>query len=249
MHTHIFGASSSPAVVTYALQKTADDNVADFSADALKTVKTCFYVDDCLKSVASIEKGIRLTAELRALTQWGGFRLTKWVSKCKELMTSIPESEWSKNLKNVNLDYESLPSEKALGVSWGVEADTLGFCVMPTEKPATKTRYLVDSVIVIWPLFWSMLLARVLRASQICSIASLCWCKSVRIWMCLVLAIGGCRWLCSLCFCFREVSHSFAETCYHSKDGTPSCCGCSESWCAVEGWDYSSSRSKSILDG
>ena len=138
MQTHIFGASSSPAVVTYALQKTADDNVADFSADAVETVKTCFYVDDCLKSVASVEKGIRLTAELRALTQRGGFRLTKWVSNCKELMSSIPESEWSKNLKSVNLDYESLPSEKALGVSWDVEADTLGFCVTPTEKPATR---------------------------------------------------------------------------------------------------------------
>ena len=138
MHTHIFGASSSPAIVTYALQKTADDNVADFSADAMETVKMCFYVDDCLKSVASVEKGIWSTAELRALTQRGGFRLTKWVSNCKDLMSSIPESEWSKNMKSVNLDYESLPSEKALDVSWGVEADTLGFCVMPTEKPATR---------------------------------------------------------------------------------------------------------------
>ena len=53
-------------------------------------------------------------------------------------MSFIPESEWSKNLKSVNLDYESMPSEKALGVSWGVETDTLGFCVMPTEKPATR---------------------------------------------------------------------------------------------------------------
>ena len=53
-------------------------------------------------------------------------------------MSSIPISEWSKNLKSINLDYESLPSEKALGVSWGVEADTRGFCVMPTEKPATR---------------------------------------------------------------------------------------------------------------
>ena len=42
------------------------------------------------------------------------------------------------NLKNVNLDYASLPSEKTLDVSWGVETDTLGFCVMPTEKTATR---------------------------------------------------------------------------------------------------------------
>ena len=149
MHTHIFGASSSPAVVTYALQKTADDNVADFSADAVETVKMCFYVDDCLKSVASVEKGIWLTAELRALTQRGGFRLTKWVSNCKELMSSIPESEWSKNLKSVNLDYESLPSEKAFGVSWGFEADTLGFLCHAHRETCNEMRYLVDNVIAI----------------------------------------------------------------------------------------------------
>ena len=56
MHTHIFGANRSPAVVTYALQKTADDNVGDFSADAAEIIKTCFYVDDCLKSIESVEE-------------------------------------------------------------------------------------------------------------------------------------------------------------------------------------------------
>ena len=149
-----------------------------------------------------------------------------------------------------------------------------------------KTRYLVDSVIVTWPIrhgnvlfvnrkinsagllssevdlglmcskrsVWEVEIVGMRTicsevASQICSIASLYWCKSVRIWMCLVLAISECRWLRPLCFCFRDVSHSFAETCYHSKEGIHSCCGWSESWYTVEGWAYSSSGSESILDG
>ena len=118
IYIHTFGASSSPVVETYALQKTADDIVADLSANVMETVKTCFCVADCLKSVASVEKGIRLSAGWRALAQRGGFKLNKWVSNCKELMSSITESEWSKNFKKVNFDYESLQSEKALCLMW-----------------------------------------------------------------------------------------------------------------------------------
>ena len=44
MHTHIFGASSSPAVVTYALQKTADDNVADLVQMPWRPSKRAFML-------------------------------------------------------------------------------------------------------------------------------------------------------------------------------------------------------------
>ena len=63
MHTHIFGASSSPAVAKYALRKTASDNAENFSPEALMTVKRCFYVDDCLKSVSCVEECIVLAEE------------------------------------------------------------------------------------------------------------------------------------------------------------------------------------------
>ena len=79
MHTHIFGASSS-AVAKYALRKTASDNAEHVSPEGLMTVKCCFYVDGCLKSVSGVEESIVLAEELRKLTQKGGFRLTQWVS-------------------------------------------------------------------------------------------------------------------------------------------------------------------------
>ena len=88
MHTHIFGASSSPAVAKYALRKTASDNAENFSPEALMTVKRCFYVDDCLKSVSGVEEGIVLAEELRKLTQKGGFRLTQWVSNSRHVLDS-----------------------------------------------------------------------------------------------------------------------------------------------------------------
>ena len=138
MYAHIFGATSSPAVAKFALRKTALDNATSFSPLAVETVHRSFYVDDCLRSVYSVEEAIDLSAELRALTQKGGFRLTQWTSNSREVLNSIPESERAKNVKEVDLDHEELPSEKALGVFWRVETDTLGFQVTCLEKAASR---------------------------------------------------------------------------------------------------------------
>ena len=138
MHTHIFGATSSPAVASYALRKTALDNATDFSMEAVETVRYSFYGDDCLKSVSTVEEGLRLSSELRALTQKGGFRLTKWVSNSHELLSTGPEADRSKNVKDIDLDCEALPAEKALGVVWAVETGTLGFHVTAAQKPVTR---------------------------------------------------------------------------------------------------------------
>ena len=138
MHAHMFGATSSPTVAKFALRKTALDNATSFSPLAVENVHRSFYVDDCLWSVYSVEEAIDLSAELRALTQKGGFRLTQWTSNSREVLNSIPESERAKNVKEVDLDQEELPSVKALGVFWRVETDTLGFQVTCLEKAASR---------------------------------------------------------------------------------------------------------------
>ena len=111
MHAHIFGATSSPAVVKFALRKTALGNATSFSPLVVETVHRSFYVDDCLPSVYSVEEAIDLSAEPRALMQKGGFRLTQWTSNSREVLNSISESERVKNVKEVDLDHEELPSE------------------------------------------------------------------------------------------------------------------------------------------
>ncbi|KAK3727377.1 hypothetical protein QZH41_006033 [Actinostola sp. cb2023] len=47
--------------------KTATDNEKDFDPTTVNTVLSNFYVDDCLKSVATTAKAIRLTSQLRQL--------------------------------------------------------------------------------------------------------------------------------------------------------------------------------------
>ena len=60
----------------------------------------------------------------------GGFRLTKWYSNNREVLSSIPEGERAKSV--VDLDVEKLPIQSALGLKWNTEDDTFVWDV--TEK-------------------------------------------------------------------------------------------------------------------
>lgn len=53
MTVHLFGATSSPSYANFALRKCVEDNKEQFSQEAVDKVPQCFYVDDCLVSVAS----------------------------------------------------------------------------------------------------------------------------------------------------------------------------------------------------
>ena len=58
----------------------------------IKTVRRNFYVDDCLKSVGSINEAVKLAKDLRDLLALGGFNLTKWLTISKKVLMSISES-------------------------------------------------------------------------------------------------------------------------------------------------------------
>ena len=125
MRVHLFGGASSPSCANFALKKTTEDNKADFGHETVETVKRNFYVDDCLKSVASDNAIIRLTGQLRELLSRGGFKLTKWLSNSRKVIESVPESERAALVKN--LDFDQLPVERALGVQWNLSSDKVGF--------------------------------------------------------------------------------------------------------------------------
>ena len=54
MNVHIFGCTSSPSVAAFALRKTALDNEAEVSAEAVSFVNHDFYVDDMCTSVSKL---------------------------------------------------------------------------------------------------------------------------------------------------------------------------------------------------
>ncbi|XP_028404802.1 uncharacterized protein LOC114527367 [Dendronephthya gigantea] len=136
MQVHLFGATSSPSCAAFALRKTAQDHGAEFDKETVNTVNKNFYVDDCLKSVPTVNKAVSLVSELTTLLAKGGFHLTKWMSNSREVLASIPQKERVASV--VNLDFESLPVEHALGVLWDVEDDVFRFRI--AEMKEIKTR-------------------------------------------------------------------------------------------------------------
>ncbi|XP_077381791.1 uncharacterized protein LOC144021408 isoform X2 [Festucalex cinctus] len=88
MTVHLFGATSSPSIASYALRRTAEDNQTTASPEAVQTVLHNFYVDDCLKSVATEEEAVTLIKDLRILCAKGGFTLTKWTRHNRNVLKS-----------------------------------------------------------------------------------------------------------------------------------------------------------------
>ena len=121
MVKHVFGATSSPSCANFCLKKTATSFGGEFDKEVAETVDKNMYVDDLMKSVASVDRAVILAKQLRELLQKGGFKLTKWLSNNREVLATIPENERAKSV--VNLDIDDLPTESALGLKWNVEDD------------------------------------------------------------------------------------------------------------------------------
>ena len=97
-----------------------------------------FYVDDCLRSEENINEAIQRVKEVRHSCSKGGFNLTNFSSNSREVLSSIPEDDRSKNVRIVDLDVDQLPIERTLGVHWLVESDTFGFKILLSDKPPTR---------------------------------------------------------------------------------------------------------------
>ncbi|XP_060567693.1 uncharacterized protein LOC132726393 [Ruditapes philippinarum] len=137
MNVHLFGATSSPSCAEYAIKRTAVDNAEIFEPEVVTTVQRNFYVDDCLKSVESEQKAIKLATDLQSIMKLGGFRLTKWLSNSREVLNAIPESERAPSVVNLSFD-DTLPCDRALGVLWNVNEDKICFKVKLEKKPFTR---------------------------------------------------------------------------------------------------------------
>ena len=136
MLVHLFGAMSSPSCASFCLKKTALDNQDEFDVETIKTVNRNFYVDDCLKSVPTTDRAVRLSGQLRELLSRGGFRLTKWISNDRNVIATVPVTERAPSV--VNLDLEDLPVERTLGVQWAMETDDFNFRILDEGKAPTR---------------------------------------------------------------------------------------------------------------
>ena len=95
-----------------------------------------FYIDDFEKSVRTVSEASSVADEVTCLLSEAGFRLTKWMSNSREVLSKIPEADRAK--PNLDLDLENLPVERTLGVQWDVEKDAFLFKVREPHQPPTK---------------------------------------------------------------------------------------------------------------
>lgn len=117
----IFGAASSPCTANYVLCRTAEDNCDDpaFPKETINVVSNNFYMDDFLKSVNDVATASMLQQEMTSLLARGSFRLTKWSSSLREVLSRIPSHELACPTLKLNLD--NLPIKRTLGMKWNTD--------------------------------------------------------------------------------------------------------------------------------
>ncbi|KAI2646049.1 Gag-Pro-Pol polyprotein [Labeo rohita] len=134
-----FGTTCSPCCATFALQRhvalhsTPDEDVR-FSVDK------CFYVDNCLQSLPTVEGARQLVDKLRSLLSTGGFDIRQWASNVVDVVSHLPPEARSTKLELWLSQDKADPQESTLGLSWHCESDQLGFKHRPVTYNALTMR-------------------------------------------------------------------------------------------------------------
>ena len=137
MKVHLFGAASSPGCANYGLKHLAGQHEAEYPM-AAKFIDRHLYVDDGVISVEDAQTATSLVNEVRELCDKGRLQLHKFVSNNRAVIDSIPSSERAVGIKDLDLAFEELPMERALGVQWCVESDRFKFRVVLKDTPLTR---------------------------------------------------------------------------------------------------------------
>lgn len=136
MTVHLFGAAS-PGCSNFGLKKTAIDNECKFGSDAAEFIRKDFFVDNGLKSVATVSEATSLIENTKSICARRGMRLHKFISNSKEVIAKIAPDDRAKGVKDLDLHNDVLPIQHALGLQWCVESDTFQFRIVLQDKPLT----------------------------------------------------------------------------------------------------------------
>ena len=138
MTAHLFGAGSSPGCCNFALKKTAEDYEKELGSQPAEFLRRDFYVDDGLKSVATARDAKKVISKTKEMCHRGGFNLHKFTSNRREVIEAIPTEDRVKGIKELNLEKDELPIERALGISWCIESDCFKLHIVVHDRPFTR---------------------------------------------------------------------------------------------------------------
>ena len=83
--SHIFGATDSPCIASYALRRSAQDNAKTYPI-VLKVMERNIYMDDSYTAVSSPNEASNIVHETRKVIATGGSNLTKWNSNSQRVL-------------------------------------------------------------------------------------------------------------------------------------------------------------------
>ena len=119
MLVHIIGKVGLPCCANWTLRKVPE--MVDKSLE--RAVANNIYRDGFLSSLPDEESLIRLSLSLISFLSACGFRLIKWILNSKVILENILSSELSS--KFINLDLNSQPVERVLGMIWNVSKEKM----------------------------------------------------------------------------------------------------------------------------
>ena len=113
---HMFGATSSPCIASYALRRSARDNQDKFP-QVLHIIERNVYMDDLYISTADVESAVNVMNSTKDFLSLGGFNLTKWNSNSYEFLKNVANENFLKP------DLSSPQPQKVLGLPRNASTD------------------------------------------------------------------------------------------------------------------------------
>ena len=119
---HLFGATSSPAVCSYALQRAVKDS-EPYAEELLEQVKDQFYMDNWTTSFGDTQEAVKIGRLMIDARKRAGFELSQFASSVPEIFKELGVSVDLAD--SVDLPLEKEATERFLGFIWSWAHDTL----------------------------------------------------------------------------------------------------------------------------
>ncbi|KFD62425.1 hypothetical protein M514_25433 [Trichuris suis] len=133
MMVQIFGATCSPTICAYTLRKAAMDS-GEHADLVMRQVINHFYVDNWLASFRSEAEAAQTVGVVTRALERAGFKLAQWASSRPDALRAVSEE----SLSSVNVDLDSIPIERTLGLTWDTRKDAFLLCFK--VRPGSRTK-------------------------------------------------------------------------------------------------------------
>ena len=114
--SHIFGATDSPCVACYAVQRCAAEHA--HRPEIQRIITEDIYMDDLFTTFDIVDAATFVAEELRNTLVLGGFHLTKWSANNLHF---LHQTEQRHLVPNAIDDFFANKTQRVLGVQWNLQ--------------------------------------------------------------------------------------------------------------------------------